>query len=199
MTKDPKRLERQAEIEEAAYALLATKGGKATSMLEVAKRARASNQTLYRWYGDKNGLFLAMVESNAARAAQMLQAALAGQQDLDALLETLGPTLLDIILSDRAVALNRAAAASAHDDQTLGKAIATGGRQAIAALLSSVIQKAYPKADGQVGADIYLDLLVGDAQIKRVVGAEATVSAPQVAARAKRAGAVLKTWLLAQN
>ena len=55
------RARRQAQIEEVAYRLLQIRGYAATSMLAVAREASASNETLYRWYGDKNGLFTSMV------------------------------------------------------------------------------------------------------------------------------------------
>ncbi|WP_237352646.1 TetR family transcriptional regulator [Rhizobium leguminosarum] len=44
-------------------------------MLDIAKAAKASNETLYRWYGDKNGLFQTMVESNARATKTALDAA----------------------------------------------------------------------------------------------------------------------------
>ncbi|MEQ8740678.1 MAG: helix-turn-helix domain-containing protein, partial [Hoeflea sp.] len=58
------RAARQAQIEQAAYEVLEEKGYAATSMLAIAKRARASNETLYNWYGDKTGLFRALVVRN---------------------------------------------------------------------------------------------------------------------------------------
>ncbi|MCP4433742.1 MAG: TetR/AcrR family transcriptional regulator, partial [Gammaproteobacteria bacterium] len=55
-TREEIRSARQYRIEEATYELLAESGYHACSMLSIAKRAKASNETLYRWYGDKVGL-----------------------------------------------------------------------------------------------------------------------------------------------
>ena len=74
--KEENRLKRQGEIEQAAYALLREDGYGNISMLKVAKRAKASNETLYRWYGDKLGLFGALVAKNAEEAKRLLDAAL---------------------------------------------------------------------------------------------------------------------------
>ncbi|MGO1543405.1 MAG: TetR/AcrR family transcriptional regulator [Gulosibacter sp.] len=46
-------------------------------MLEMAKVAGVSNQTMYRRYGSKQGLFKALIEANASRAANTLDKALA--------------------------------------------------------------------------------------------------------------------------
>ena len=60
--KKEKKVQRQSEIETAAYALLDEFGYGGISMLKIAKRAKASNETIYRWYGDKLGLFKSLVK-----------------------------------------------------------------------------------------------------------------------------------------
>ena len=51
--RDDKKQQRRRQIEAAAYDLLVQYGYDGTSMLAVAKAAKASNETMYRWYGDK--------------------------------------------------------------------------------------------------------------------------------------------------
>ena len=70
---DTKKDARSEQIEEAAYAVLAEKGFAGASMLSIAKRAKCSNETMYRWYGDKVGLFRALVTRNADRVASVLR------------------------------------------------------------------------------------------------------------------------------
>ena len=53
-----KRDIREEEIEAAAYRLLEERGFAGTGMQAIAQAAHASNETLYRWYGDKTGLYL---------------------------------------------------------------------------------------------------------------------------------------------
>ena len=57
--------ERRMRIENAAYAVLRDKGYKGTSMLAIAKKAGCSNETLYRWYGNKQTLLASLVVANA--------------------------------------------------------------------------------------------------------------------------------------
>jgi len=163
---------RMQEIEEAAYALLSETGYKATSMLAVAKRSKASNETLYRWYGNKQGLFRRMVERNATAASGTIEKALEARRPIGDLLEDLGPLLLRLVLGERSVALNRAAAGDIHDSASLGAMIAAGGRAKIQDLLAEAFsrEKDVPLPPREA-ASLYLDLLVGDAQLKRVIGA----------------------------
>ena len=109
--RDEKKTIRQQQIEKAAYEVLESKGYGGTSMQGIAKRARASNETLYNWYGDKKGLFQALVTRNAAEVKSHLEAELKTDKDALSILSSLGPKLLGLLTGDRAVALNRAAAA----------------------------------------------------------------------------------------
>lgn len=172
MTED-RREAREAAIEAAAYAVLAERGYGGTSMLNVAKRAKASNETMYRWYGDKNGLFAAMVHRNAASSAARLGEAIdAGGPPLEAL-RAVAPVLLSMVLGPRAIALNRAAAGDPTG--SLGRIIAEGGRARIVPLLRSVIARAIetgalPSGDPAQCAELFVTLLIGDQQIRRVIG-----------------------------
>ncbi len=100
---------RRIQIEDAAYALLDAKGYSGTSMQAIARAAKASNETLYNWYGDKKGLMAALI----ARNTDTVRVALADIANTQAVerLSLIGPTLLAMVLGPRAVALNRAAAA----------------------------------------------------------------------------------------
>ena len=179
---------REARIFEAAYTLIAERGYGATSMLAVAKAAKVSNETLYKRYGDKSGLFARMVEDNARAIRAMLEEAIAGDGDALVGLRSVALLLLGMLLGERAVSLNRAAAA----DETggLGRALAAGGRGAVAPLLSALMERGIeagliraPSAEQAV--EWYIALLVGDMQARRVVRAAAEPSAGEIEARAR--------------
>lgn len=167
------KLIRQQQIAQAAYEVLEGKGYVGASMLAIAKRAKASNETLYNWYGDKQGLFKALVARNAEEVKSLLEAELASDQDPIETLGRLGPKLLNLLTGARAVALNRAAAADPSGE--LGAAISEAGRETVMPLIADVLGAA--KARGQVqfddigeAAELYLNLLIGDLQIRRVIG-----------------------------
>lgn len=164
---------RKAEIEIAAYELLEEKGYSGTSMLNVAKRARASNETLYRWYGDKRGLFLSMVHNNASETKRVLENAIADEEDPSKTLDKAAPILLTMLLGQRAISLNRAAAADPSYE--LGRAISNGGKEVVAPLFALVIGRLL-QANGNTTMTIenavalYFGLLIGDRQIRRAIG-----------------------------
>ncbi len=166
---------RKQQIEAAAYALLQEKGYKATSMLAIAKKASASNETLYKWYGNKQTLFQSLVEENAREVKERLQHAIDHNDDAIDVLKTVGPKLLKLVTGEKAVILNRAAAVDVNETSTLGKFIATSGKQAVAPLLAQVMLKA--REQGYVAFDepqditaFYISNLIGDLQIQRVIG-----------------------------
>ncbi len=194
--KSDKQEERRTQIEDAAYRMLGEKGYAGTSMQAIARAAKASNETLYNWYGDKKGLMAALV----ARNTEVVRATLAetaANEPLDQLAR-LGPILLGMILGPRAVALNRAAAADPSGD--LGRAISEGGREVVAPLVTSIMDRAVD--DGAlIGkpndlAQLYLTLLIGDLQIRRVIGA---MDVPTPEANQARAEGALQALHRASN
>ncbi|MCE8525348.1 TetR/AcrR family transcriptional regulator [Ruegeria pomeroyi] len=195
--KDDSRADRQQQIEEAAYALLEQKGYAGTSMQGIARLARASNETLYSWYGDKQGLFRALVIRNAAEVRAQLEADLTAARPSRDTLSALGPRLLMLLLGDRAVALNRAAAADPSGE--LGALIAQSGRDSVMPLIVQVLEAARAEHllrfdDAGAAAGLYLDLLVGDQQIRRVIGRLPVPS--EAACQARGAAAVTHLFRL---
>ncbi len=183
---------RQQQIEEAAYSLLQEKGYRGTSMLAIAKRARASNETLYAWYGNKQELFRRLIEKNAEAVHLALENALTAGGEVESALDRIGEKLLELVTGERAISLNRAAAADINDTGTLGKTLASAGRDSVAPLLAELFSRAERQgslafADAGEITEVYLGLLIGDLQIRRVIGA---IDAPErryIKARARRA------------
>ena len=188
--RDENKASRQEKIEEAAYAVLEAKGYAGASMLAIAKAAKASNETLYNWYGDKNGLFKALVLRNAEQVKALLEDGLSGERRPLEILDALGPRLLALLVSPRAIQLNRAAAADPTGE--LGAAISERGREAVAPLIGKVLERA--RQDGVLAFEttgeavsLYLNLLVGDLQIRRVIGREPPLDETAINRRAGQA------------
>lgn len=129
-----------------------------------------------------------MVERSVAASRELLVASLEGDQSLTAILDTFGPQLLQMLTSQRTIVLNRAAAGDVHDTGMLGRTISEGGRDTILPILSQVIERADPKGmTSQEAAELYLDLLIGDLQIRRVIGVIPMLSEQEVTTRSNRA------------
>jgi AcrR family transcriptional regulator len=182
---------RRAEIRAAAARLLLERGYGATSMLQIAKAASASNETLYRWYGNKQQLFAEMVDENARAVSDELEADDMAADPL-ATLQRIGPKLLMMVTGDLAIALNRAAVTDVHETGQLGAVVAERGRGVVVPLLVRLIEKAASEGllgggDAETMADVYVRLLIGDLQIRRAIGAIDHVSMDQAIARAEQA------------
>src|SRR5688500_18225659 len=123
---------RQQVVLTAALELL-VEGGDALTMSAVARRASCSKETLYKWFGDRDGLLTATVRWQASKVQ-------AGRYDgtrldasaLQAGLEAFAANWLAVISSRTSVALNRVAASHAGSGKSnLGQIVLANGRFAI--------------------------------------------------------------------
>lgn len=123
-----------------------------------------------------------MVEENARTTRARLEAALAPGGDPLECLRRAAP----ILLGERAISLNRAAAAGETGE--LGRALAASGREAVVPLLGALLAGAMEAGvirapSPQQAAEWYVALLVGDLQVRRVNRVLAEPSADEIAAR----------------
>lgn len=179
---------RRREIVEHAFTMLARDGYAAFSMQALAKVSKSSKETLYGWFGGKAGLYEAMVAENAATL--VLPSAEASDGVIE--LSRFGTDLLSMLLGERAVLLNRVAAAEAGDDAALGAFLAEKGRDYIMPKLTAYFraleERGFIDADMPEGpGEIWLSLLVGDLQIRRATGAIGLPAQEEMRARSARA------------
>ncbi len=184
------RKTRQKEIQRATLALLVQHGYAATTMASVAKAAGASLETLYKWYGDKPGLFRAMVQANIEELRDELVMSAAAFRDPLAAVQEFGPQLIAVLTSEEVVALNQAAAADPSGD--LGRIIAEAGRGSVAPQLTNLFAQAIEGEDPAQVTEVYLGLLLGDLQIRRVIGRMPPPDAVEARQRADRALEMLR-------
>ncbi|MCF6303310.1 MAG: TetR/AcrR family transcriptional regulator, partial [Devosiaceae bacterium] len=102
---------RQGEVLDAALGLLVKVGDKLT-MNEVAKAASCSKETLYNWFGDREGLLISIVQWQASKVV-MPEVDFSRIDRVGVIrgLEIFGTNLLQVLTSDTSVALNRVAVA----------------------------------------------------------------------------------------
>ena len=168
---------RQQAVLDAVLALMVESGDQLT-MDAVARRASCSKESLYKWFGDRDGLLAATVRWQASR----VRAGRYDRQRLDVAtlresLQDFAATWLATISSDTSIALNRLAiahAGSSKDD--LGSLVLANGRFAIGERLKPVLDEgraagllAFEDAEtafrtffGLVARDVQIRLLLGD-------------------------------------
>ena len=183
---------RRKQIEDVALKLIIKNGYRATSMLTVAREANASNETMYKWYGNKQALITAIVKRELDLVAGEIDATLNGASKPDAAIAAAGEVILKHVTGDRGVALLRAAGGDVHDTGEIGKAIANGERDMMVAKLAVPFEQVLPprkrdKRNAKDAADTYLNLLIADMQVRRLIGARGSLSSKEMAQRAQQA------------
>ena len=168
---------RQQQVLTAALELL-VESGDGLTMTAVARRASCSKETLYKWFGDRDGLLTATVQWQASkvRVVPVDQKTL----DLHSLTESLegyARDWLKVISSDTSVALNRVAISHAGSGKdNLGAIVLENGRFAMARRLKPVLEAgrnaghlsfedtetAFRTFFGLVARDVQIRLLLGD-------------------------------------
>lgn len=168
---------RQGEVLDAVLSLL-VEGRAALTMSAVARRASCSKETLYKWFGDRDGLLTATVRWQASK----VRAGNWDRQKLDAssLEESLGAfwaNWLSVIASRTSIALNRVAMSHAGTAKSnLGAIVLANGRFAIGERLKPLLEAgreagllafddsedAFRTYFGLVGRDLQIRLLLGD-------------------------------------
>ncbi|MGE0765456.1 MAG: TetR/AcrR family transcriptional regulator [Hyphomicrobiaceae bacterium] len=168
---------RRGEVLDVVLELLA-EGGDALTMSAVARRASCSKETLYKWFGDRDGLLTATVQWQASKVR--VGAYDNGRLDalaLRAALEAFGAAWLAVISSRTSIALNRVAVGHAGSGKSnLGRIVLANGRFAIGERLKPLLEAArdagllafddtetaFRTFFGLVGRDVQIRLLLGD-------------------------------------
>lgn len=190
--KEQNRIERRNEILDAAIEILIERGYRETSMLAVARRANASKETLYNWFGDKSGLFEALIQRNAERLQATIAPFLEGEGPVEDFLTDFGAALLGLLLSESGLAINRAAISEASRDMTLSRALERSGRGATFPLVINALRRyekqGVLKMDDPVEAgEQFLGLLSRDLQVRALLGLQTQLDPTETRRRAQQA------------
>lgn len=129
------RAAREAAILDAAQEALVELGADGVTMLDVARRAGASKQTLYAWFGDRDGLLGAIIRHNADATADTIANALRADADPVATLTGFARGLLTLLTRPESVVLNRAAMAS----PTLAEELLASGRHRVGPIVEGYL------------------------------------------------------------
>ncbi|MES0094843.1 TetR/AcrR family transcriptional regulator [Mesorhizobium sp. M0030] len=168
--------ERQKAVLDAALRLLVEEGDNLT-MTAVARRASCSKETLYKWFGDRDGLLTATVQWQASKVRVVpVDGERLDLASLTASLEGFASDWLKVISSDTSIALNRVAvghAGSGKDD--LGAIVLENGRFALARRLKPVLLAGKQAGlldftDAEIAFRTFFGLVARDVQIRLLLG-----------------------------
>lgn len=168
--------ERQKDVLNAALRLLVEEGDRLT-MTAVARRASCSKETLYKWFGDRDGLLTATVQWQASKVrVAPVDRARIDLPWLTGSLEGFASDWLSVISSETSIALNRVAIARAGTDgHGLGAIVLENGRIALARRLKPVLEAARDKGllafdDAETAFRSFFGLVARDVQIRLLLG-----------------------------
>jgi AcrR family transcriptional regulator len=190
---EERRGARRDHILDTTLRLLSERGYEGTSMQRVAAAARTSKETLYSWFGDKAGLFEALVTREAQAMNDQLAAALdardrpAGTREV---LVRFGVDVLTLLLGPRSLTINRAAIAAASTSPELGRILAAAGRETTRPLVQRLLTDARRAGrlkvpDPDEAFEILIGLLVRDLQVRLLIGAAPAPSPEELKRRAE--------------
>ena len=185
--------ERQQAVLNATLALMMEEGD-ALTMSSVSRRASCSKETLYKWFGDRDGLLTATVRWQASKVhAPVVDKSKLELKSLAATLEQFARDWLTVISSPSSIALNRLAVSHAGSGKTnLGSIVLKNGRQAMGRRLEPVLEAArdakllsFDSAD-EAFRDFF-GLVLRDLQIRLLLGDVIQLAAAQISADAEQA------------
>lgn len=187
--------DRQQEVLTAALALM-VEAGDAFTMNAVAMRANCSKETLYKWFGDRDGLLTATVQWQASKVKiEPLEGEGLDRKTLQTSLERFAARWLEVLSGDVSIALNRLAVSHAGSSKSgLGRIVLKNGPVAMAKRLKPVLELG--RAAGLLTFDdideafrSFFGLVVRDMQIRALLGddvSKALVKTDQDAERATK-------------
>ncbi|MDW3223969.1 MAG: TetR/AcrR family transcriptional regulator [Paracoccaceae bacterium] len=132
---------RRAQIETAAFEVLEQMGYKKANILQIARRAKASNETLDARHANKQALFSTLIASNAKTVREIPKAAISGQSDLAAALNDTACLLLQFTAIEKAVIFNRVAVTGLLELGPLVQKTEKNARQVMYRILEETTRK----------------------------------------------------------
>ena len=167
---------RQQQVLSAALELL-VEGSDALTMTAVARRASCSKETLYKWFGDRDGLLTATVQWQAAKVrVPHVDRHKLDAETLRASVEAFARDLLGTLAGEMSVTLNRLAVADAGmQKRGLGRIVLENGRLEMGRRLKPVLDagrhaRLLDFDDSETAFQVFFGLVVRDTQIRLLLG-----------------------------
>jgi len=192
--KQPSFSPRQNEVLEQALRLLVEGGDRALTTASIARAANCSKESLYKWFGDRDGLLTAMVRWQASKvrvvpvAREKLDA-----ESLFSSLEHFARDWLLVLSGPTSIALNRLAVShTASGKSALGDIVLANGPVAMAKRLKPILEigqeaKLLAFDDINEAFRAFFGLVVRDMQIRLLLGDRLELTDEVVIRDARRA------------
>lgn len=188
--------DRQREVLDATLALL-IEDPAATTMIAVARKASCSKETLYKWFGDRDGLMAATVAYHASNVkVSSYEGTELTAEKFHTVLQGFASDLLTVLTGPLSVALNRLAIAQAQQNSQsgahLGRIVLQNGRFSTGPRLKPALEAGMKagllrQANSEEVFRTFYGLIVRDIQIRLLLGDELPYRKTDIAAEAEQA------------
>lgn len=168
---EAERAQRREAALAAALAELVERGYESVTMLDVARRAGSSKESLYTWFGSREEMIAEVIRRQAAGPNARVAQALDTAGDHRAVLTDIARGLLELLLGPASLALNRAAVGQPE----LARVLLEHGRHHTGPLveryLAGLSREGHLMVDDPAGAfELLFGLVVRDTQIRALLG-----------------------------
>ncbi|SDF81630.1 DNA-binding transcriptional regulator, AcrR family [Onishia taeanensis] len=191
----PRGIARRERLLDAARDVFLEQGYAGASVNEVVARAGGSLATLYKQFGNKEGLFTAAMERHISNAWEVLEAGRRSRQAPEQVLYELGRRMLALVFEPGVIRLVRGLAFEAERTPELGELFLTRGpdqtRQALATYLSDQVDSGRLDLENpREAAGMFMGMLLGEWHIDALLGRDLRLDEAACDARAKRCAAI---------
>ena len=194
-----RQTKRRRQILSATLRLL-RRHGSGISTAQIAAESNCSKETMYSWFGDREGIFLALAQEQAEAMSAALHSSLRKSENetFQNKIHKSCVSLLDIMTGEALIAVNRAAMAeSCREKADLGLTILDDWQARITQPMLDLIEEG--RAEGIVefsdpaeALDILMGLLIGDRQRRLLLGEYAR---PDFAAMESHSEKAANMWI----
>jgi AcrR family transcriptional regulator len=178
---------RRREILAAAFAEFSSHGYAGASMVAIARRARASKETLYAWFSDKETLFATVLTDRMEAMSSHVSAAVSGDPPPEDLLPVVAENVLRLMITLAPLTHGIQAGAGEKALRLLGKSVIAERSRFVDYLLRC-------RARGQVAFDddpfelvsTFVAMAVGEWSLRLATGITARLTDKMIAEHARR-------------
>ncbi|MCF6322099.1 MAG: TetR/AcrR family transcriptional regulator [Rhizobiaceae bacterium] len=169
--------ERRGEILAATLKVLRAHGVAGASTAKIAAEANCSKETIYSWFGDRDGLLSCLVEKQVYASTQMLKAAIENSPDPRQGMVNAAAILLDLLTGEASLLINRVVIGQVRsgDENLPGKMLLGQGYGEISNLICELLERARSEGvlnfeDANEAYSTFFGLIIGERQIKALLG-----------------------------
>lgn len=183
--------QRRDALLDTAQRLFLERGYGQVSVNDIVADAGGSLSTLYRHFGNKEGLFQAMIERRSRHIYDTLTAEGIDEMPIEAALQRLGAGLLIKVMDEETLGIYREVVAESPRQPQLARLFFDGGpgrvRNALADYFERRVQRRrLPACDTVELAGIFLGMLLGEWHLIRVLQLESPPSRAAIEDRVTR-------------